>query len=297
MTRIYPFALLITFLLLNGCVSKKKYLEEVARRGAAETVQAQQSDTIDSLNTRIDGYLNIIEEKNDEITALTEERNRLSQRNDELRAELNRIINESSSEQEKLDQALQAKAQELARKEAIIDELEASIRERDQYLRNILGSIENALRQYSADELTIEQRDGKIYVALSDKLLFASGSTKLEKTGEEALEKLASALKKNPEINVLVEGHTDSIPFRSGVLKDNWDLSVLRATSVVRILTEEYDLPPEQITAAGKGEYRPKATNETKEGRALNRRIEIIIEPKLNVMFNLLETTESLKRE
>jgi chemotaxis protein MotB len=125
---------------------------------------------------------------------------------------------------------------------------------------------------------------------MTDKLLFKSGSAAVEAKGKEAIKVLAGVLDKNRDIDILIEGHTDNVPIKTAVYRDNWDLSVARATSIVRILTEEYKIQPTRLTASGKGEYSPRATNETPEGRALNRRTEIILSPKLDEIMQLLKT-------
>jgi chemotaxis protein MotB len=131
-----------------------------------------------------------------------------------------------------------------------------------------------------------------VYVAISDKLLFKSGSAKVDEKGKEALGVLAKVLEKNPDLDIVVEGHTDSIPIKTERFADNWDLSVIRATSVVRILCTDFGIPPRQITPSGRGEYFPKAQNDTPENRALNRRTEIIIAPKLGEIFKAISSFE-----
>jgi len=126
-------------------------------------------------------------------------------------------------------------------------------------------------------------------VSLSDKLLFKSGSAAIEDKGIEAIKVLADVLTKNSDIDILVEGHTDNIPIKTALYKDNWDLSVARSLSIVRILTDEYKIPPTRLTASGKGEFSPKVSNSTPEGRASNRRTEIILSPKLDEIMKLLK--------
>ena len=125
---------------------------------------------------------------------------------------------------------------------------------------------------------------------MSDKPLFKSGSSTIEAKGVDALKVLADVLNKNNDIDILVEGHTDSIPIKTALFKDNWDLSVIRATSIVRILSEDYKVSATRVTASGKGEFFPKATNSTPEGRAKNRRTEIVLSPKLDEIMNLLNS-------
>jgi chemotaxis protein MotB len=152
-----------------------------------------------------------------------------------------------------------------------------------------LDKVQDALVNFESDELTVTQKNGMIYIALSDKLLFKSGSATVEKKGKEALGKLAEVLGKNPDIDIIIEGHTDSIAINTTRFKDNWDLSVIRATSVVRILTEEYKLDPKQFLPSGRGEHFPVSTNKTADGRSKNRRTEIILSPKLDELYKLLE--------
>ena len=137
----------------------------------------------------------------------------------------------------------------------------------------------------------MEIRDGKVYVSMSDKLLFKSGSAAVEPKGVNALKVLADILNKNPDIQILVEGHTDNVPIKTALYKDNWDLSVGRATTITRMLNEVYGVQATRMTASGRGEYYPKADNTTQEGKAMNRRTEIILSPKLDEIMNLLNTS------
>ena len=151
--------------------------------------------------------------------------------------------------------------------------------------------VTDALLNFNENELTVEVKNGKVYVSLAEKLLFGSGSKKVDAQGANALKQLAAALKGNSEINIMVEGHTDNVPISraSQYMNDNWDLSVMRATSIVRILVSN-GVSPETITASGRGEFSPVAVNNTPENKALNRRTEIILTPKLDELFQILET-------
>ena len=166
------------------------------------------------------------------------------------------------------------------------------INAQNEKVRKLLSSVKDALLGFSSDELTVREKDGKVYVAMSDKLLFQSGSARLDKRGEEALGKLAEVLNKQTDIDVFIEGHTDNKPINTVQFKDNWDLSVIRATSVVRILIKNYNVNPLQIQPSGRGEYMPVDDNETAEGRSKNRRTEIIMAPKLDKLFQMLQSTE-----
>ena len=209
-------------------------------------------------------------------------------------------MNKSLSESEQFNLALKQKTEELEDKEKLLEEREHALNElqqviarQDSIARRLTDVIRNALLGFQSDELSVEIINGKVYVSMSDKLLFRSGSAAIESKGKEAIKMLADVLDKNRDIDILVEGHTDSIPIRTAVFKDNWDLSVARATSIVRILTTEYNIAPTRLTASGKGEYSPKAPNSTPEGRAVNRRTEIILSPKLEEIMQLLKPGDS----
>ncbi len=159
----------------------------------------------------------------------------------------------------------------------------------NQKVKRLLGSVKDALLGFSSEDLTVREEGGKVYVAMSDKLLFESGKAVVNEMGKNALGKLADVLNRQTEIDVYIEGHTDSKPIKTAVYKDNWDLSVIRATSVVRILTEDYGVNPMQIQPCGRGEFKPIDNNETAEGRARNRRTEIIMAPKLDKLYQMLQ--------
>lgn len=186
---------------------------------------------------------------------------------------------------------LGAQTAELKFKEHMLREMQDIIARQDSVTQRLNTILHDALLGFNSDELSVEQRDGKVYISLSDKLLFKSGSNAVEAKGVEALQVLADVLNKNPDVNVLVEGHTDNIPIKTAAYKDNWDLSVARATSITRLLTEKYGVQPTRLTASGRGEYFPRASNDTPEGRGRNRRTEIILSPKLDEIMNLLNTS------
>ena len=202
------------------------------------------------------------------------------------------MLNVNMTEQEKLNALLNQKKNELNERECTINELQQMINAQNEKVRKLLSSVKDALLGFSSDELTVREKDGKVYVAMSDKLLFQSGSARLDKRGEEALGKLAEVLNKQTDIDVFIEGHTDNKPINTVQVKDNWDLSVIRATSVVRILIKNYNVNPLQIQPSGRGEYMPVDDNETAEGRSKNRRTEIIMAPKLDKLFQMLQSTE-----
>lgn len=181
---------------------------------------------------------------------------------------------------------------ELKKREARVVELETILKNKDQAVNDLRKKVADALLGFVNNGLTVEQKNGKVYVSLEERLLFASGSTIVDPKGVEALRKLAKVLEQSPDINVLVEGHTDNVPYSSasGAIKDNWDLSVLRATSIVKILLQNSKMDATRLTAAGRGEYLPIDKANTAEARKRNRRTEIILTPKLDELLKVLET-------
>jgi len=226
---------------------------------------------------------------------LTGRLNDLTDKNNELEDKYNLLINQSLSQSDQFNKALKAKTEELNNKERLLSEREKALEElksviakQDSIANRLNNILRNAFLGFNSDELSTEIINGKVYVSMTDKLLFKSGSSSVELKGKEALKLLADVLSKNSDINILIEGHTDNVPIKTAIYKDNWDLSVARATSIVRILSGDYKISPVRMTASGKGEYFPKSDNETVEGRARNRRTEIILTPKLDELMQLL---------
>ena len=207
------------------------------------------------------------------------------------------LSNKNLSQNQQFSASLKQKSAELLAKEKLLMERENALNDlkkvvarQDSITKRLNNILRDALLGFKSDELSVEIKNGKVYVSLSDKLLFKSGSAAIETKGADAIKVLADVLNKNGDIDILVEGHTDNIPIKTAIYHDNWDLSVARAISIVRILTDEYEIAPTRLTASGKGEFSPRATNSTSEGRASNRRTEIILSPKLDEIMKLLKT-------
>jgi chemotaxis protein MotB len=226
---------------------------------------------------------------NDSYTALEQNSSKAIadniQKNRELLAQLDAKEMALAAENNRL---LKLEADMLERSQRIA-ELEALIASKDQAMRDLKNAISKALTAFEGKGLTVEQRDGKVYVSMENKLLFKSGSWAVGPEGRTAIEQLGMVLADNPDIVVLIEGHTDNDPFSSGgQIANNWDLSTKRATAIVQILSENEAINPESLTAAGRGEFAPIASNETVEGKAKNRRIEVVLTPKLDEISKLL---------
>ncbi|HNW98907.1 MAG TPA: OmpA family protein [Bacteroidales bacterium] len=200
-------------------------------------------------------------------------------------------LNTLSKELETSKTDLEKSQSELDAKSAKLAELQSILNKKDSTVKALKNKVLDALTGYEGKGLTITQKNGKVYVSLEESLLFASGSFTVDAKGVDAIKKLSKVLETNTDINVLIEGHTDNVPYNgTGALKDNWDLSVMRATAIVKIITANSSVEPKRLTAAGRSQYDPITPNSTKEEKAKNRRIEIILTPKLDELFQIIES-------
>ena len=251
------------------------YKEAVAQRDKLQGDYDAAKANVDALKASYDAL-----EKNSSA-AITAN----SQKNRELLAELESKEQALAAENLRLDKL----KQELADRSNRVAELEKVIADKDAAMTALKDAISRALTDFEGKGLTVEQRDGKVYVSMENKLLFSSGSWAVGTEGRRAVQQLGSVLAINPDIAVLIEGHTDNVPYQpNGQITNNWDLSTKRATAIVAILRENASINAENLTAAGRGEFAPVATNDTPEGKAKNRRIEVILTPKLDELSRLL---------
>lgn len=211
--------------------------------------------------------------------------------NDGLKSRLKLMEDANQSASDELDEKekmLNSNQEELASQQQRLQQLQALIDKQKSNTEALRKKIADAMGNFSSDQLKVTSKNGKVYVSLSEKLLFPSGSADVNEDGKKALEQLATALNENQDINVNIEGHTDTVPIKIK-FPDNWALSVARSTAIVRILTNDYKVDPVRVTASGRSQYEPVADNTTPEGRALNRRTEIILTPKLDELMKLIE--------
>lgn len=323
--RLHLLTIIVFALSLNSCVSYQKYEDALADRDQLqanynsleqqlETAQAQnktlreQKESLekDVVETRED--LRTLQNRYDQLNKANED---LLKRYDRMLDQNEQMLESSSDERQKLMAQLTLKEQELDRRErqlqqleteieqreeetealrqslvereARVNELESAIAEKEEKLNALRERINQALLGFSDADLTVREQNGKVYVSLSQNLLFPSGSKTINSAGKDAIQKVAEVLKNNPDIAITVEGHTDT----DGDAAFNWDLSVGRATSVVKVLTAN-GVDPQRITAAGRGEFYPVASNDTAKGKAQNRRTEIILTPKLEALYELI---------
>ncbi len=245
-----------------------------------------QYDKINKLNDELIDKIRQLQKSNETesvklMSELDRTKKELMEKEDDLRD-----MEKSLNSKEKNLSGLQ---EELKKREQRVEELEKLISQKEEATEALRRKITNALLGFKDKGLTIEQKNGNIYISLDAKLLFAKGSTVVDQEGKKALQDLAQVLKDQDDISILVEGHTDTDKITGGSMKDNWDLSVLRATSVVRILTEKNGVDTKRITAAGRGEYLPIDPGVNEMAKSKNRRIEIIIMPNLDKLFEIIE--------
>lgn len=212
------------------------------------------------------------------LVAVTEERDSLCLSLAEQQAENQRLMTDNKNLQKRLSgqqdinenqsEQLSQNQRDLQKQQQMLRDMQAIIARQNEAAQKLNQTLRDAMVGFNSDELSMEIRDGKVYVSMSDKLLFKSGSATVEPKGVEALKTLADVLNKNPDIQILIEGHTDNVPIKTATYKDNWDLSVARATTITRMLNEKYGVAATRMTASGRGEYYPKASNDTAEGKA-----------------------------
>ena len=233
-----------------------------------------------------------MEETEDSLNHKQQKMEQLESSLDLLKLNSETRLNERIKENEVLMQKI-AEENELSDRIARVDELEGLITSQKKAMRNLKEKLSNALLNFEDKGLTVEARDGKVYVSMENKLLFRSGSWTVGAEGRLAIEELGNVLADNPDIAILIEGHTDNVPYSGkGPLKGNWDLSTKRATAIVNQLLENPDILPQNLTAAGRGEYLPIAPNSTRQGRAANRRIEVVLSPKLDEVKQIINTID-----
>lgn len=285
--------ILSTAVLLFSCVSTKKFKASQADYAALQTKYSQLEG--DYSNCK-DAKAELARQKallendkaglNTRISDLNQQIDFLKENNTTILKQLQDISVLSASQAESIKKSLD----NIGAKDVYIQNLQSAMSRKDSLNLVLVMNLKGAIGDLDDKDINIKVDKGVVYIDISDKLLFKSGRYEVTPRAREVLGKVAMVLKNHPEIEFMVEGHTDTVPYRSGVLLDNWDLSVKRATSVIRILQNQYGMDPVKMAAAGRGEYNPLMDNRTAENRAVNRRTRIIILPQLDQFFKLLET-------
>jgi chemotaxis protein MotB len=270
----------------------------------SEASEAQLSSTLSDTRKELNALKEDYQLLTSDYQSATEKLNTLKESYEALEQNSNQLLSENIERNKELLKELEAKEKalseerkrlerlekDLEKRSSRIEQLEGLIATNEAKLNSLKDKLSDALVDFEGRGLSVEQRDGKVYVSMENKLLFASGSWNVGTEGKKAIKELASVLAQNPDISVLIEGHTDNDPYNgSGALKDNWDLSTKRATEVLKLLLNNNSIDPVNLTAAGKGEYVPVADNSTAAGKAKNRRIEVVLEPQLDEINKLLK--------
>lgn len=247
-------------------------------------------DSLTGANSNLQASLNTckdsVDAKDRRLSTLQEQIALLRQNNTQALKQLQDLSVITSTQAESIKKSLD----NIGAKDNYIMDLQKEMARKDSLNMALVMNLKGAIGNMADEDINIKVDKGVVFIDISDKLLFKSGSYDITPRAKEVLGKVAVVLKNQPDLEFMVEGHTDNIPYKRPPLLDNWDLSVKRATAVVRVLQNEYGLPPFHITAAGRSEYQPVTTNDTNEGRALNRRTRIVILPQLDQFFKLLET-------
>jgi len=258
-------------ILLSSCVSQKKYNE----------LETKQRETQDRLNTATVKLNSCLDEKDN----MTQQISRLNNTNAALLNNVGDLATLSKKEAENMERSLER----IKEKDLAITRMQDAMNKKDSVTLALVTSLKGALGNMSDEDIEINVEKGVVYVSISDKLLFDSGRYNITPRAKEVLGKVATVVKNKPNIEFMVEGHTDNNPISTSMFEDNWDLSVKRATSVVRVLQDDFGVEPARMTAAGRSYYIPVASNETAEGRAKNRRTRIVVLPKLDQFYSMIE--------
>lgn len=291
------FVFLISLIGLSSCVSKKKFTSlqgekaktEMSLKEAMDRIKELQSERtadVDKLSRSLRNKEAEIVRGNARIDAMKEQINTLNNTNNRLLDQMSTNQLTSKAEAE----SIAASLQKINSQSQYIEKLNGIIRVKDSTNVALVYNLKKSLEDINDEDIDVEVKGTKVFVSISDKLLFSSGQAVISAKAYDILKKVAKVVKDNPELEVTVEGHTDNVPVSGGgKFADNWELSTARATAVVKDLASKFGVNPSRLSAAGRGEYVPKADNTTPEGRAINRRTEIILTPKLDQFFKLLE--------
>ena len=270
--------ILLVLILLSSCVSQKKYAE-------LEATNQKNLNLLNSATVKLNSCLDEKATAEANFKALEEQVAFLKANNQDLINNMGNLTTLSQKGAENLEKSLES----LKEKDLVIRTMQDAVTRRDSVTLALVTSLKGAFIDINDNDIEINVEKGVVFISISDKLLFNSGSYYVSERAKEVLGKVAQVVLDKPEIEFMVEGHTDNVPIQNEVLQDNWDLSVKRATSVVRVLQNDFNVPPERMTAAGRSYYIPVADNETAEGQAKNRRTRIVVLPKLDQFYDLIE--------
>ncbi len=305
----------VTFFLSSCIVSKKKYDDVLAQKVKTEGELSEKAKQLENANASLKNLNEVLDKLKQDTTDLNQTYRATNQKLTELNKEYEQLnsyyknllnnsgkLNRDLAQQkdqllsiqdnlEKTRKLNDSLSTSLIEREKKVKELEQILANKDKAVQSLKDRISNALLNFKENDLTVKIKNGKVYVSLAEQLLFGSGSIEVDGKGVTALQQLAKAIKDQKDIQIMIEGHTDNVPIskKSQYMQDNWDLSVMRATAITKILTKA-GVSADQVTAAGKGEFSPLATNDNAQNKQKNRRTEIIITPNLDELFKILGT-------
>ncbi len=271
-------ALTLTVIFLVSCVSQKKFTE-------LEELQQNTKNLLDSTTVQLNTCNDEKEAALAQVASLTEQNKFLTENNQDLINNIGNLTTLSTKGAENLEKSLES----MKEKDIRIQRMQDAVTKKDSVTLALVTSLKGVLGNMSDEDIEINVEKGVVYVSISDKLLFRSGSYTVTKRAKSVLGKVAKVVNDKPEIEFMVEGHTDNVPIKIDGIEDNWDLSVKRATAVVRILENDFGVAPSRMTAAGRSYYLPVADNDTASNRAKNRRTRIVVIPKLDQFYDLIE--------
>jgi len=277
---------LLAFILIESCVSSRKYKEQVNQANQEKMAHTTTKEDLSKCSNTVIADEKKIAELQAELALMQDQNAFLKQNNNQALKQLENLSVISSSQAESIKKSME----NMGMKDNMIFSLQASLAQRDSLNMALVMNLKGAIGNLDDKDINIKVDKGVVYIDISDKMLFKSGSYNITDKASEVLGKVALVLKNQKDIEFMVEGHTDNVPYkRGGDLLDNWDLSVKRATAVIRVLQEKYGLNPAKMTAAGRSEYQPVNDNDSADGKAANRRTRIVILPQLDQFFKLLE--------
>lgn len=302
MIRILSIVMLAV-VLLSSCVSKKKF-KQLQANHALELDKSKASETaclleLDNLKRALEANEKAMQDKEAELKLAKNDLDNSKVKETELKSQLDYLRENNTQLLNRLSdlsvvnktgaESIKKSLETMEEQGKYIKDLTASLQRKDSLNLQLVMNLKRSLDNINDDDVNIEVKKGVVFISLSDKMLFKSGSYEINKTADNVLAKIAKVVNDHKDMEILVEGHTDNVPIKSDCMKDNWDLSVMRSVAIVRSLQSKYGVDPKRMTAGGRSEYLPKAGNDNNAGRSANRRTEIIITPKLDQFFDLMK--------
>ncbi|MBK6730068.1 MAG: flagellar motor protein MotB [Bacteroidetes bacterium] len=272
-------------IILTSCVSQKKYGGLETQYRDTQTLLIAANDQLSSTTADLNACLSEKSQLSSNINLLNDQIVYLKSSNQDLIIQIGNMTTLTTKGAENLEKSLES----MREKDLTIMRLQDAVNRKDSVTLALVTSLKGVLGNMNDEDIVINVEKGVVFISISDKLLFESGSYKVTDKAKEVLGKVATVVNNKPEFEFMVEGHTDDVPISKPGIQDNWDLSVLRATAVVRILQEQYNVNPARMTAAGRSYYVPVAENDTPENKSLNRRTRIVILPKLDQFYSMIE--------